>query len=780
MVLFSYRIPSCLHDPKPKAKKALFPPPFCSPILPLSSPSASSSCSSFPPSPPLSSFSDSRAATARGQLTFTTSSSKRRKVAERKAGARGRPAHPSRQKNNSCAASRSSSRLGRRNSSRLHPSVLPSTTSTSSTAGITTSAPHNNTNNNNNITCASPTTPSSTGPGPTPSEPASSSSGPRYIPPHLQPEVRRRKKPCSRKQKLRSATPDSPDTAAGSPSAAYAGLNLTNHDHPPPSGMSASESVQGFSLPLADDGSENGRQEFQSTPAVKRPAAEMGEDDRQPQDVEMGSDSFTGSEDKNMELASQVKKQTERPTRQRRAVSVDMVGQEDTTNNNNLMVDEKHENSKLSAAEDTNSSSSDSVYPTPSSMSTYTSSTSQISSHASHASHDRPPIDEQVAAVTRLLMLPVKDQQKGYVVSANWLGRVLSRSSTGGPQREKADKTASEGDIGPVDNSDLVLVTDPSIMYKDEAGEPFVPLRPGLQMGEDFEVLPEDAWDLIMKWYGLSKDSPAIVRYAHNTTIGSVEHVQYELNPPIFTILKLPNPSKSPTQTAKDKARPPIKALASRHTQFQQWLRNVKSLASIEMSTKVRVWRILEGLNSTATSGIITPAASRSTSPAPGATLTATAGNSFLLDVNKFVSLVEGSQRELLEMKDQTSNAKYNGSLTLHLAGLGGDDVIVLEEQVSGPGGGEWISNCAGKSSNRLAVTAAQAGPQNKTKGKIPTASGRSSPAMGTVTRGRQRKDGRARGVTGLSNLGNSCYMNSALQCVRSVEELTQYFLREL
>ena len=391
-----------------------------------------------------------------------------------------------------------------------------------------------------------------------------------------------------------------------------------------------------------------------------------------------------------------------------------------------------------------------------------------------------PSIDDQVAQVTRYMRLPLQEHQKGYLVSFSWLKRVLSRSST---HADKADKTAMEGEIGPVDNSDLTPadITNNSASFTDEAGKPFVPLRPGLQVSEDFEIVPQEAWDLIMKWYGLAEGSRPIIRYTHDTS-GDGSNVQYEVNPPIFTVLKLPDPAAGVSpQSLKDKSTLPVKMLASRQTPFQKWLREAKELANVPIATKVRVWRILGGLGSTNASRAVTPT-SRNGSPAPTATapIIPGAGNSLVLDANTFLSLSEGAQRELLEdAKDHTTNAHSNGSMVLDMAGLGGNDVVVLEERTDN---NEWASDVAKQSLNRLGGShnghhhMKHGGFGSKLKSsKSPVSSGRSSPVVEPM-RGR-RKDGKPRGCTGLSNLGNTCYMNSALQCVRSVEELSHYFL---
>lgn len=271
--------------------------------------------------------------------------------------------------------------------------------------------------------------------------------------------------------------------------------------------------------------------------------------------------------------------------------------------------------------------------------------------------------------------------------------------------------------------------------------------------------------------------------------------MQYESYPPIYAVSKLRNNSAGMTSASlRETNAPAIKVVASRSESYNDFLKRVKTMAGIDMQVKVRVWRILtsEAAPESGSGGMMmmTPAASRSSSPAPAEAnnnKTPDQQDRLVLDLNAFLSLEEGSQREVLEVQDQTANEKYNGHMRVSTAGLAQDAMIVLEERIGGPGGGEWVSEATKRSASRkgvpLSVTKnGTTTVQNRAKTSVASTSRQSSPAPSTggiMTRGRVRRDGRAIGTCGLSNLGNTCYMNSALQCVRSVEELTQYFRRE-
>ncbi|KAH7061393.1 hypothetical protein B0J12DRAFT_292387 [Macrophomina phaseolina] len=301
-------------------------------------------------------------------------------------------------------------------------------------------------------------------------------------------------------------------------------------------------------------------------------------------------------------------------------------------------------------------------------------------------------------------------------------------------------------------------------------------MKPGLQLGEDYEVFPEEAWNLMVEWYGVKPGVPPIIRYARDTAPpgSTLQNVQYEIYPPFLTIRKLRNDSEPMSaQKIKDNSSNAVRLLSSRSEKFQDFLKRAKEAAGIPMSTKVQIWRVLEPIQAGVTgqqanrAEVLTPATSRNSSPAR------TPPTPLLIDVATFTAMAEGTQREMVDHKDETNNPKYNGSAKMDLVGLSTSQLIILEEQIGGPAGGEFVSDNAGKVASKHGVSLSTS--------KIPDSkgdSGRSSPAPGgPMTRGRT-KNGRTRGTVGLSNLGNTCYMNSALQCIRSVEELTAYFLQ--
>lgn len=585
--------------------------------------------------------------------------------------------------------------------------------------------------------------------------------------------------------KGRSPTPELTGTAASSPSAAYASLTLEGENTRAtagPNDLKTDGTVEVLSNRALH--SRTNLSKRPSSPA-KRTAAVMENATTKHQDEDRsveGRQQLTNANEPTSDplgFSSPGTKPSNHATQHRREMSVDMLAYEAPS----PLEPESRPGENVSLL-------SSGAYQTP--QSGYSSAPSSTSPHepspassTAYPANESPAIDDQINQVMQLAHKPMQDGQKGFIISKQWLSRVLSRGSNTGAG-EKFAKEAREGTIGPVDNAGINLVSDPSAgSFIDEAGEPYVPLRPGLLMSEDFEILPQEAWDLTLKWYGLAKGSAIITRYCHNTSTSETqENLQFELHPPVFTILKLPDTSEGLTaKVMREKEAPPIKVLASRHERYSAFLKRAKNLAGIDLKTKVRVWRILGGLGGSAQGGIMTPAQSRSNSPAPNVVVPVDPGTRLVIDVNSFAELQLGSQRELIEFRDESGNGNYNGHMNLDFVGLRQDEVIVLEEQIGGPAGGEWVSDAAGRQakSHGVAISVTKNGStavQDKLKPKASVGSGRTSPAPGgMMTRGRQQKNGRTRGTAGLSNLGNTCYMNSALQCIRSAEELTQYFL---
>lgn len=395
-----------------------------------------------------------------------------------------------------------------------------------------------------------------------------------------------------------------------------------------------------------------------------------------------------------------------------------------------------------------------------------------------------PSIDSQIKTVTTLIEASMEatpnEGDKAYLVSKLWLNRVVSRGS----EARYNSKVEPEGAIGQVDNSDIIKQ-----IIKDCEGEDFVQLKNGLGL-ESFHLFPQDAWDLVIDWYSLMAGSIPIVRFAHNTNPDKtgIPNMSFELHPPIFTVHRLWSDHSgiliAPTLKV---ANPPAPVFVlSRSVKYDDFLKRVKAKAHIDPSKKIRVWRVPRALPAAEpvapTANTATPPSSRPNSPAPGTAASANerqpqdSWTQLFLDVPSFVQLQKGDGRELVEFPDTSVNPKYNGNLDLGIAGLGDDQTIVLDEHVTGE---DYVSNHVSKGSKTSSTALTRIGAANlSNQANSQANSGRNSPALsGPMTRGRTQKSGRTLGTVGLSNLGNTCYMNSALQCVRSVEELTKYFL---
>jgi len=353
-----------------------------------------------------------------------------------------------------------------------------------------------------------------------------------------------------------------------------------------------------------------------------------------------------------------------------------------------------------------------------------------------------------------------------FVVTKTWVNKALA---LGGDPKHLKDNI-SEEPLGSVDNSDIIQ----EVLEQPPSDEPFVRLKPGTDL-ETCELFSEDAWSLIYKWYGLKEGQHPIRRVALNTQSDptSPPNIIYEIHPPVFTIHRLWSDVSGINipQTLKANNPPPLIMVRSARYSYNQFIRDIKDALKIPYERKIRLWEVDRTIPEVPSGPASSASAMTPPTTPPESANPQDSWNSLLLDVPTWAQL-DRSKRTKIEAEDQTGNPKYNGKATLNIHSLVTDKTLVVEESTDGG----WVSTKIAKTNGKTGNRPANISTQSR------TSSGRNSPALqGPITRGRaqKKKSWRGTGAVGLQNLGNTCYMNSALQCVRSVEELTKYFLTD-
>ncbi|KAG6850558.1 hypothetical protein H0H93_011757 [Arthromyces matolae] len=334
------------------------------------------------------------------------------------------------------------------------------------------------------------------------------------------------------------------------------------------------------------------------------------------------------------------------------------------------------------------------------------------------------PPDERFAFVDRRKMRRMVAGETWYLVERQWWKR-WCKALTGDTDKEGP---VDEQELGPVDNSSLL--------------DSYRNLRLALSEGVDLEFVPEEVWRCFVAWYG-EAIHPLPRRVIQR---GSSKQTSLELFPPILKVFRLAKVKSEgcPYQRVTVSAGDAVKAL-------------IKTLVAAvgsegQTGTPYRVWKI----------------------------------NAVEHEWTSFefpASLLTEYKATILE---------ETGNETLEDASILTDDCFVVEfKSESG-----WLS----ESTPRPPATAAglpeapalfntgggffDRMSRSNTTSSLSTSMTRADNEYSFSAPSWKSSSTKERalepGTLGLGNMGNTCFMNSALQCLAHMKELTDYFLTGL
>lgn len=332
-----------------------------------------------------------------------------------------------------------------------------------------------------------------------------------------------------------------------------------------------------------------------------------------------------------------------------------------------------------------------------------------------------PPVEEQFSRIQAHKDKKLETGQTWFLVSTKWL--LVWREAAG-------------SSVGYVDCSDLLAPTPTE-------GQPSLAF--GLQESADYEMLPEAAWNLLIKWYG--QRGPAFPRHV----------ISVEGAPPILEVY-LPRIGFSLVvqegQSKGESTQSVASCTLSRATTLGQLRRKATDVLNLSPTedSQIRLW--------------LYPAQAQPRSEVLTSDIAATD--------TQFTQIKETS------MNDPVSSVVDREPLEIMPFAVevaGSDGTWPSQKQRSRqifaqPQGQDSFSKLQKpptvQAAQQLPALAsdAESGPSTTTSRPLT----RSQPSL-------ERSTAPTKGIKGLTNLGNTCFMNSALQCLSNTPELKEYFV---
>ncbi|KAF8513473.1 hypothetical protein JB92DRAFT_2721321 [Gautieria morchelliformis] len=311
-----------------------------------------------------------------------------------------------------------------------------------------------------------------------------------------------------------------------------------------------------------------------------------------------------------------------------------------------------------------------------------------------------------------------------------------------------------ESSLGPVDNSPLV----------DEHGD----LKPALSDGPDYELVPKPMWELFVYWYGPVQHT--LERKV--TTRGGSQELFVECYVPRFKVYRL---RRGNDTAITGEGKTPTVSFSLRMP-ARDFIAALRRLYNINQKD-VRYWRA--DISTGTSQGFEYPVGRLLTSGTelldiPEADLDKALGDLLVNPSDEFIVEIKENDQWIIDDKSLPQQREQHDTSSLPLTTPNGLTPLadasrtfgaINEQPLFTPGG------FFGEMSNRLGMVSSTSNPP-----------GIGLPALQPSINiaGRGTSGSRTLGTLGLANFGNTCFMNSAIQCLAHNEELTEYFLTEL